>query len=115
MELSSSSTRVAVTDPLQAEAMLAAVAMEVGREIRVFVRPAALISQESLRESHEEEPEAFYEFTSEDYARLMASKKEEGMLLLIQMLTGDYVSIKVSSNYHVSSLPCYISIQVNKK
>ncbi|KAJ7294460.1 hypothetical protein O6H91_Y256000 [Diphasiastrum complanatum] len=114
MELSSSSTRVAVTDPLQAEAMLAAVAMEVGREIRVFVRPAALISQESLRESHEEEPEAFYEFTSEDYARLMASKKE-GMLLLIQMLTGDYVSIKVSSNYHVSSLPCYISIQVNKK
>lgn len=65
-------------DAAEAQAKLAAVAGELGREVLVFLSPAA-------RNSHNPKlipdvPDDFYEFTTEDYIRLLSSKKEESIL-----------------------------------
>ncbi|CAK9206522.1 unnamed protein product [Sphagnum jensenii] len=69
-------------DPAHASDLIASVARDLGREVRVFVSPAALDSEDTStvgkpRAAQEEEPEDFYDFTAEDYARIMASRKEE--------------------------------------
>eukprot|EP00897_Mesotaenium_endlicherianum_P001733 jgi/Mesen1/1588/ME000134S00697 len=54
-----------------------------GREVRVFVRPAAISAPEeepstsSQPESVKDVDDKFFEFTAADYARVMASKREE--------------------------------------
>jgi tether containing UBX domain for GLUT4 len=69
-------------DPSHASDLIASVARDLGREVRVFVSPAALDSEDTStvgkpRAAQEEEPEDFYDFTAEDYARIMASRREE--------------------------------------
>lgn len=65
-------------DAAEAQAKLASVARELGREVHVFVNPAARNSDDPKPLS--DEPDDFYEFTTEDYIRLLASKKEESIL-----------------------------------
>ncbi|PON95273.1 Ubiquitin-related domain containing protein [Trema orientale] len=68
-------------DPMEAEeakAKLAAVKEKFGREIRVF--ETSPLSSSSNEESKTEEPDEFYDFTPEDYYRIMASKKEDKFL-----------------------------------
>ncbi|XP_007031737.2 PREDICTED: plant UBX domain-containing protein 1 isoform X2 [Theobroma cacao] len=65
-------------DPMEAasaKAKLAAAKEKFGREIRVFETLPT-----SSEVSNTEEPDDFYEFTPEDYHRVMASKKEDKFL-----------------------------------
>ncbi|BFG27044.1 hypothetical protein CerSpe_133180 [Prunus speciosa] len=68
-------------DPMEAEeakAKLAAAKEKFGREIRVFETSAASSSQ--TEESITEETDEFFEFTAEDYYRIMNAKKEDKVL-----------------------------------
>ncbi|MBA0840589.1 hypothetical protein Goarm_003163, partial [Gossypium armourianum] len=57
-------------------AKLAAAKEKFGREIRVFETASLLPTQDGVPNTAEE-PDDFYDFTAEDYYRLMASKKED--------------------------------------
>ncbi|XP_051120971.1 plant UBX domain-containing protein 1 [Andrographis paniculata] len=61
-----------------AKAMLVAAKEKYGRELHVFETSLASASLGSSTET--EEPDNFYEFTAEDYYRLLATKKEEKYL-----------------------------------
>lgn len=60
-------------DSEEAKAKLLAVTQELGHEIRIFTNPATSASDETTASSNEE-PDDFYEFTPEDYYRLMSDK-----------------------------------------
>ncbi|XP_068336250.1 plant UBX domain-containing protein 1-like isoform X2 [Pyrus communis] len=69
-------------DPMEAEeaqAKLTAAKEKFGREIRVFETSASSSSSQS-GESNTEEPEDFYEFTAEDYYRVLNAKKQDNTL-----------------------------------
>ncbi|CAN6708976.1 unnamed protein product [Malus baccata var. baccata] len=69
-------------DPMEAEeaqAKLTAAKEKFGREIRVFETTSASSSSQS-EESNTEETEDFYEFTAEDYYRVLNAKKEDKTL-----------------------------------
>ncbi|KAM1130061.1 hypothetical protein ACFX19_045462 [Malus domestica] len=69
-------------DPMEgeeAQAKLTAAKEKFGREIRVFETSASSSSSQS-EESKTEEPEDFYEFTAEDYYRVLNAKKEDNTL-----------------------------------
>nr|GEV89400.1 plant UBX domain-containing protein 1-like [Tanacetum cinerariifolium]GEV89493.1 plant UBX domain-containing protein 1-like [Tanacetum cinerariifolium]GEW11906.1 plant UBX domain-containing protein 1-like [Tanacetum cinerariifolium]GEW47493.1 plant UBX domain-containing protein 1-like [Tanacetum cinerariifolium]GEW54135.1 plant UBX domain-containing protein 1-like [Tanacetum cinerariifolium] len=57
---------------------LAAAKQNYGREIRVFETTTS--SQTSNDPTNDEEPDEFYEFTAEDYYRILATKKEDKYL-----------------------------------
>ncbi|KAJ0433192.1 putative UBX domain, Ubiquitin-like domain superfamily [Helianthus annuus] len=57
---------------------LAAAKQIYGRDIRVFETTTS--SQTSNEPTNEEEPDEFYEFTAEDYYRILATKKEDKFL-----------------------------------
>ncbi|KAK9052365.1 hypothetical protein SSX86_028994 [Deinandra increscens subsp. villosa] len=57
---------------------LAAAKQQYGREIRVFETTTS--SQTSNEASDYEEPDEFFEFTAEDYYRILATKKEDKFL-----------------------------------
>ncbi|XP_061988730.1 plant UBX domain-containing protein 1 [Rosa rugosa] len=83
MILDSSSKRRRVTniDRMEAEeakAKLTAAKEKFGREIRVFETAASSSSQNA--DSNTEEPDDLYEFTAEDYYRIMNTKKEDKFL-----------------------------------
>ncbi|XP_022741415.1 plant UBX domain-containing protein 1-like isoform X1 [Durio zibethinus] len=59
-------------------AKLVAAKEKFGREIRVFETAGLLSTQNEV--SNTEESDDFYEFTAEDYCRLMATKKEDKFL-----------------------------------
>ncbi|XP_024518664.1 plant UBX domain-containing protein 1 [Selaginella moellendorffii] len=60
---------------------LAAVRSLIGRDLRVFVNPAALEAPIQHATGKEEaESDEFYELTPEDYARLVSKKREERFL-----------------------------------
>ncbi|KAM0058300.1 putative plant UBX domain-containing protein [Helianthus debilis subsp. tardiflorus] len=61
-----------------AKEKLAAAKQNYGREIRVFETTTS--SQTSNEPTNEEEPDEFYEFTAEDYYRILATKKEDKFL-----------------------------------
>ncbi|MFS8032227.1 putative UBX domain, Ubiquitin-like domain superfamily [Helianthus anomalus] len=61
-----------------AKEKLAAAKQNYGREVRVFETTTS--SQTSNEPSNEEEPDEFYEFTAEDYYRILATKKEDKFL-----------------------------------
>ncbi|KAG9446361.1 hypothetical protein H6P81_012489 [Aristolochia fimbriata] len=66
-----------------AKAKLAEVAKELGREIRVFPTSVASVAPDnpsSALTSTTDEDDDFYEFTAEDYYRLLSTKKEEKFL-----------------------------------
>ncbi|CAN6702850.1 unnamed protein product [Malus baccata var. baccata] len=70
-------------DPMEAEeaqAKLTAAKEKLGREIRVFETSASSSSSSQSEESKTEEPEDFYEFTAEDYYRVLNAKKEDNTL-----------------------------------
>ncbi|KAH9743714.1 Plant UBX domain-containing protein 1 [Citrus sinensis] len=65
-------------DPMEVEsakAKLAAAKEKFGREIRVFETSA--LSSSPTVVSSSDEPDDFYEFTAEDYYRILATKKED--------------------------------------
>ncbi|KAJ1375925.1 UBX domain [Sesbania bispinosa] len=62
-----------------AKAKLAAIKEKFGREIHVF-ETSALSPSSNAASSNGEETDDFYEFTAEDYYRLMATKKEDKFL-----------------------------------
>ncbi|KAK7338418.1 hypothetical protein VNO77_19026 [Canavalia gladiata] len=62
-----------------AKAKLAAVKERFGREIHVF-ETSAISSSSNAASSNDEETDDFYEFTAEDYYRLLAAKKEDKFL-----------------------------------
>ncbi|KAM1239088.1 hypothetical protein ACFX13_045564 [Malus domestica] len=69
-------------DPMEgeeAQAKLTAAKEKFGREIQVFETSASSSSSQS-EESKTEEPEDFYEFTAEDYYRVLNAKKEDNTL-----------------------------------
>ncbi|XP_027351807.1 plant UBX domain-containing protein 1 [Abrus precatorius] len=66
-------------DTETAKAKLAAVKERFGREIHVF-ETSALSSTSNAALSNGEETDDFYEFTAEDYYRLLAAKKEDKFL-----------------------------------
>lgn len=60
--------------------MIDSVAKVLGREVKVYVSPAAIRDAEPTGNSRRPEddlPDDFYEFTAADYAALQANKKEE--------------------------------------
>ncbi|EPS59411.1 hypothetical protein M569_15397, partial [Genlisea aurea] len=59
---------------------LAAAREKYGRDIRVFETPLAASSTPANASSSDDVADDFYEFTAEDYYRLMASKKEDKYL-----------------------------------
>lgn len=61
-------------DAAEAKAKLTAVAQEIGHEIRVFTNSASSITANDIPSSSNEEPDDFYEFTPEDYYRIMSDK-----------------------------------------
>ncbi|KAF5177385.1 Plant ubx domain-containing protein [Thalictrum thalictroides] len=68
------------SDPIEAEAAkarLAAISGKLGREIRVFMTSAPASASEKVTD---EEPDDFYEFTPEDYFRMLNTKKEDKFL-----------------------------------
>ncbi|KAM1009271.1 hypothetical protein FF1_044737 [Malus domestica] len=70
-------------DPMEgeeAQAKLTAAKEKFGREIRVFETSASSSSSSQSEESKTEEPEDFYEFTAEDYYRVLNAKKEDNTL-----------------------------------
>lgn len=79
--METSSPKFNINDAAQAKALLEAAANHLGREVNVTVCRAALREQDGEAttsiQSQEEEPDDFYEFTQEDYARMLASKKPE--------------------------------------
>ncbi|XP_059640530.1 plant UBX domain-containing protein 1 isoform X2 [Cornus florida] len=73
--------RFTIVDPMDlelAKAKLAAAKQKFGREIRVF--ETSITSQSANDESNSEENDAFYEFTAEDYYKILATKKEDKFL-----------------------------------
>ncbi|RDY12850.1 Plant UBX domain-containing protein 1 [Mucuna pruriens] len=66
-------------DTETAKAKLAAVKERFGREIHVF-ETSALSSSSNAELFNGEETDDFYEFTAEDYYRLLATKKEDKLL-----------------------------------
>jgi len=73
--------RLTNIDPMEVEAAkakFAAIIEKFGREIRVFQTPA--LSPSSNEVSNSEETDDFYEFTAEDYYRILAAKKEDKLL-----------------------------------
>ncbi|KAK4712669.1 hypothetical protein R3W88_007182 [Solanum pinnatisectum] len=72
--------RFTAVDPMElesAKAKLAAAKEKFGREIRVFETATASSVPPDVSSNVSEEPEDFYEFTPEDYYRLLGTKKEE--------------------------------------
>ncbi|MCD7453133.1 Plant UBX domain-containing protein 1 [Datura stramonium] len=72
--------RFTTVDPMELEspkAKLAAAKEKFGREIRVFETATASSTPPDVSSNVSEEPEDFYEFTTEDYYRLLGTKKEE--------------------------------------
>ncbi|XP_042496011.1 plant UBX domain-containing protein 1-like [Macadamia integrifolia] len=70
-------------DPMEAEiakTKLAAMAEELGREIRVFETLPTSEDGSATMTSNEDEPDDFYEFTAEDYFRILATRKEDKFL-----------------------------------
>ncbi|KAI4350565.1 hypothetical protein L6164_005012 [Bauhinia variegata] len=79
--LTSKRRKLADIDSMETEAAkakLTAIRESVGREIRVFETSA--LSPSPNTSSNNEESDDFYEFTAEDYYRLMATKKEDKFL-----------------------------------
>lgn len=73
--------RFTTIDPMDyelAKEKLAAAKQKFGREIRVFETTTS--SPTSSNVSNSEEPEDFFEFTAEDYYRVLATKKEDKFL-----------------------------------
>lgn len=73
--------RLANIDPMEAErakAQFAAIREKFGREIRVFETSA--LSPSSNEAPNSEVTDDFYEFTAEDYYRILATKKQDKML-----------------------------------
>lgn len=69
-----------IKDAAEAQALLRAMAENLGREVNVSISRAALkteVNPSESAEKQEEESDDFYEFTEEDYARMMANKKPE--------------------------------------
>lgn len=68
-------------DAAQAKVLLEAVAEHLGREISVSICQAAILKNDGVvtgsAQIQEEESDDFYEFTEQDYARMLASKKTE--------------------------------------
>ncbi|KAF6156890.1 hypothetical protein GIB67_000430 [Kingdonia uniflora] len=62
----------------KSKAKITAAAEKLGREIRVF--ETSLSSATSQTSSNEEEPDDFYEFTAQDYYRVLSTKKEDNFL-----------------------------------
>ncbi|XVF57871.1 hypothetical protein PTKIN_Ptkin07bG0017500 [Pterospermum kingtungense] len=71
-------TSIDSMEAASAKAKLAAAKEKFGREICVFETVGSSPSQNEV--SNTEESDDFYEFTAEDYYRLMASKKEDKFL-----------------------------------
>ncbi|KAK8593045.1 hypothetical protein V6N13_043340 [Hibiscus sabdariffa] len=71
-------TNIDSMEAASAKAKLAAAKEKFGREIRVFETAGPLPAQNEV--SNTEESDDFYEFTAEDYHRLMATKKEDKFL-----------------------------------
>ncbi|XP_030450340.2 plant UBX domain-containing protein 1 isoform X1 [Syzygium oleosum] len=70
--------RLAIPDPMEAEpakAKLAEINEKFGREIRVFETSASSLTENVAPGT--DETDDFYEFTAEDYHRLLTTKKEE--------------------------------------
>ncbi|KAJ4959778.1 hypothetical protein NE237_019688 [Protea cynaroides] len=68
-------------DPMEAElakTKLAAVAKELGREIRVFETSTTSLNGSATM--NDDEPDNSHEFTAEDYYRIMSTKKEDKFL-----------------------------------
>ncbi|XP_071694160.1 plant UBX domain-containing protein 1 [Rutidosis leptorrhynchoides] len=65
-------------DSQLAKEKLAAAKQNYGREIRVFETTTS--SQTSNEPTKDEEPDDFFEFTAEDYYRILATKKEDNFL-----------------------------------
>ncbi|KAK2969789.1 hypothetical protein RJ640_028069 [Escallonia rubra] len=73
--------RLTTIDPMElesAQAKLAAAKQEFGRDIRVF--ETLLASPKTNGISSNEEPDDFYDFTAEDYYRVLATKKADNFL-----------------------------------
>ncbi|KAH6556628.1 hypothetical protein KP509_1Z166400 [Ceratopteris richardii] len=75
--MEASSDKCTITNAAQAKALLAAAAEQLGREISVTISRAVLNENNDATYSlHvQEEPDSFYVFTEEDYARELASRK----------------------------------------
>ncbi|CAN4079147.1 unnamed protein product [Withania somnifera] len=76
--------RFTAIDPMEletAKAKLAAAKEKFGREIRVFETATASSAPPDVSSNVSEEPEDFYEFTPEDYYRLLGTKKEDNYIL----------------------------------
>ncbi|XVE84102.1 hypothetical protein DITRI_Ditri16bG0142600 [Diplodiscus trichospermus] len=71
-------TSIDSMEAASAKAKFAAAKEKFGREIRVFETAGLLPTQNEV--SNTEESDDFYEFTAEDYHRLMANKKEDKFL-----------------------------------
>ncbi|XP_022741419.1 plant UBX domain-containing protein 1-like isoform X2 [Durio zibethinus] len=71
-------TSIDSMEAASAKAKLVAAKEKFGREIRVFETAGLLSTQNEV--SNTEESDDFYEFTAEDYCRLMATKKEDKFL-----------------------------------
>ncbi|GKV07884.1 hypothetical protein SLEP1_g19588 [Rubroshorea leprosula] len=75
--------RLTSIDPMEAESAkpkLAAMKENFGREIRVFETTGLSQTSDVASSSTTEEPDEFYEFTAEDYYRLLSTKKEDKFL-----------------------------------
>lgn len=73
--------RLAIPDPMEAEpakVKLAEIKEKFGREIRVFETSASSSTENAAPDT--DETDDFYEFTAEDYHRLLSTKKEEKYL-----------------------------------
>ncbi|RVW14162.1 Plant UBX domain-containing protein 1 [Vitis vinifera] len=71
-------TTIDPMDEVAAKAALEAVKQKFGREIHVF--ETSTTSQTPDEASNSEETDDFYEFTAEDYYRILATKKEDKFL-----------------------------------
>ncbi|XP_010248852.1 PREDICTED: plant UBX domain-containing protein 1 isoform X2 [Nelumbo nucifera] len=77
--------RLTSFDPMEADiakTKLAAIAEKLGREIRVFETSPTSVTTDKAPATpiSNDEPDDFYEFTAEDYYRLLATKKEDRFL-----------------------------------
>ncbi|KAJ4973060.1 hypothetical protein NE237_006234 [Protea cynaroides] len=75
--------RLVSFDPMEAEiakTKLAAIEEELGREIRVFETSATSLDGSATMTSNDDEPDDFFEFTAEDYFRILSKKKEDRFL-----------------------------------
>ncbi|KAF8365110.1 hypothetical protein HHK36_032853 [Tetracentron sinense] len=73
--------RLMSSDPMEADiakAKLADIAQKLGREIRVFETLATSLTPDEV--SNREESDGFYEFSAEDYYRILATRKEDKFL-----------------------------------